>query len=173
MIDDMARTRAIALRTAVLCAESVTVAMTDWCETHGIGRTPLVSHVHLRADAVDLPADTEVHLRASEPVFFRRITLMAGAVPLLDADNWFLPTRLPDRVVELLLSTDTPFGSALGSGRQTRKTTCVLVPTGAGDLGCGAIERDDVPLLTLRGVAELEGRAVSFVEERFRLDVLG
>ena len=167
------RDRAQALRSAVLGAQSVTAAMTEWCAARGIGQVPLRSHVHLRADAVDPLTEAALLLRPHEPVFFRRITLMAGSVPLLDADNWFVPTRLPESAVALLLETDTPFGTALAPGRQTRKTVRIFVPPGVGDLGRGAEERPDVPLLTLRGVAELDGRPVSFVEERFHRDALG
>ena len=165
--------RASDLRSGVLAALSITEAMGRWCAERGIGRLPLQSRVHLRADTAALPADAPLRLQPGEPVFFRRITLMSGEVPLLEADNWFLPTRLPDRTVQLLLATDTPFGTALVGGLQGRKTTQIFVPPGIGDLGVGAVEKTDVPLLTLRGVVHLDSRAVSFVEERFRMEALG
>ncbi|TRD23489.1 hypothetical protein [Palleronia caenipelagi] len=157
-------------RAHVLAANSVTLAMEDWCREHGIGALPLHSAVHIRADEAELPRGLGLGREAGEEVCFRQITLMAGDVRLLDADNWFLPGRLPAEAVRLLRETDTPFGAALRGGRQTRRSAEVLLPEGATGQGHPA---PGVALLTLRGVVSLDGRPVSFVEERFRPEALG
>lgn len=160
-----------ALRARVLAADSVTEAMAAWCESRGIGRLPLRSEVHVRAEAAAPPPGFTAEA-ADQRVFFRSITLRAGTVPLLDADNWFLPARLPAAVLAALQESDTPFGTALGPGRQTRRSTGILVPPWAavppGGRACAG-----VPLLTLQGIVELDGLPVAFVEERFRSEALG
>ncbi len=160
-----------ALRARVLAAASVTEAMTDWCDSRGIGCLPLRSQVHVRAEAVSPPAEFAAEA-ADARVFFRRITLHAGPVPLLDADNWFLPDRLPAAAVEALQGGDTPFGAALPPGRQSRRSIAVLVPPGA-VMPAGARPAPGVPLLTLQGIVSLDDRPVAFVEERFRVEALG
>lgn len=166
-------TRADAFRRYILGADSVTLAMSDWCREHGIGTLPLRSVVHRRAGIRALPEDFPIRIEPDEAVWFRQITLMAGEVALLDADNWFLPYRIPPDAATALLDTDTPFGAALAPGRQTRVSSEVLVPEDAADPPAGAMRAAEVPLLTLRGIVSLDGRAVSYVEERFRPGLLG
>jgi chorismate-pyruvate lyase len=162
-----------ALRTYILAADSVTLAMSDWCREHGIGRLPLRSVVHRRAGIRPLPADFPIRIGHDEAVWFREITLMAGDVPLLDADNWFLPYRISPDAAATLLETDTPFGTALLPGRQTRVSTAILVPEAAGALPPEGVRSPGVAVLTLRGIVSLDGQPVSYVEERFRPDLLG
>ncbi len=162
-----------AFRGYMTAADSVTLAMSEWCRERGIGDLPLRSVVHRRAGLESVPPEFPIRLERGEAVWFRQITLMAGAVPLLDADNWFLPYRLPATAIAPLLETDTPFGTALQPGRQTRHSTAVLVPDGAGALPVATSPSAEVPLLTLRGVVSLDGIPVSYVEERFRRDALG
>lgn len=166
-------TDADAFRAFILAADSVTLAMTDWCRERRIGALPLRSVVHRRAGIRALPEGFPIRIAADEAVWFRQITLMAGDVPLLDADNWFLPYRIPPDAAATLLDTDTPFGTALLPGRQARRTSAILVPRGAGPLAAEATVAPDVALLALRGVVSLDGRQVSYVEERFRPDLLG
>lgn len=160
-------------RAYILAADSVTLAMSEWCRERGIGELPLRSLVHRRAGLESVPPEFPIRLDRGEAVWFRQITLMAGRVPLLDADNWFLPYRMPAGAVAQLLETDTPFGTALQPGDQTRVSTAVLVPEGAAALAAATTPCSDVPLLTLRGIVSLSGKPVSYVEERFRPDALG
>ncbi len=164
-------TAADALRARLLGADSVTGAMALWCAERGIGALPLRSEVHVRAREAAPPAIFAAEA-AGGRVFFRRITLRAGPVPLLEAENWFLPDRLPAAAVTALQSGDTPFGAALAPGRQTRHSTAALIPPGARPVP-GARVDPRVPVLVLRGIVALDGRPVAFVEERIRPEALG
>jgi hypothetical protein len=57
-----------------------------------------------------------LRVRSDETTRDRGIALMRGEIGLLDADNWYIPRRLPKNVNELLETTDIPFGAALPRG---------------------------------------------------------
>lgn len=115
-----------ALSARLLAARSATRALEAWCAEHGIGdgavRVQMVPAPPLPPDAETLallrPAPGEV-LR------HRRVVLVRGAVALSEAENWYLPQRLPPDMRHVLATTDTPFGVAVEALRPRRRTTHV------------------------------------------------
>ncbi len=166
-------TPADAFRARILAADSVTLAMSAWCRERAIGTLPLRSRVHRRAALTGAPEGFPIAIGRDEPVWFRQITLMAGNVCLLDADNHFLPERLAPPAVARLRDSDTPFGAALVPGRQSRRTTRIIVPPDA-VRPAGPVEVSaEVAVLTLQGIVDLDDRPVAWVEERFRPGAVG
>lgn len=166
----------------LLTTFSVTAALQVWCELRGIGAGDLHSDVKPESGKLQLPDLGEGILkpRAGESVRHRAITLMRGTVPLLDADNWYLPERLPLRARVLLETTDKPFGAALDGTLQNRETFSALLPprimarfNGRDRVRQTLLSGDPaVPVLTVRGVVTVDLVPVSFVEERLRPELI-
>lgn len=162
----------------LLTTFSVTAALQVWCEVRGLGEGDLHSDVKPESGQKPLPPlGVEIlKPKPDETVRHRAITLMRGTVPLLDADNWYLPERLPLRARVLLDTTDTPFGAALAGTLQNRETFSALLPPHimARFNGRDRIRQtimaaaEDVPVLTIRGIVTVDTVPVSFVEERLR-----
>lgn len=166
----------------LLTTFSVTAALQVWCEVRGLGEGDLFSDVKPESGKLDLPPLGRDLLRPKdeEPVRHRAITLTRGDVPLLDADNWYMPSRLPIRAQVLLDTTDTPFGAALAGTLQNRETFSALLPPhikarfGGRDKIRQTIMSADpnVPILTVRGIVTVDTVPVSFVEERIRPELI-
>ena len=162
----------------LLTTFSVTAALQVWCELRGLGSGDLYSDIKAESGAQALPPLGIDLLKptGTETVRHRAITLKRGDVPLLDADNWYIPDRLPLHARVLLDTTDTPFGKALEGTLQNRETFSTLLPPHVmarfGDrtrirqtiLGADPA----VPVLTIRGIVTVDTVPVSFVEERIR-----
>ncbi|HEY8572293.1 hypothetical protein [Phenylobacterium sp.] len=91
-----------------------------------------------------------------EPVHYRRVELVCGAEVLSRADNWYLPARLTPGMNGELLTTQTPFGRAVGGMGFKRRTL--------------RIERPGQPLAVLRHRTVLVGadrRPFSVVQEAY------
>jgi chorismate-pyruvate lyase len=164
----------------LLTTFSATAALQVWCELRGLGQGDLFSDLK-PVEAAPLPTIGIDSLSPDEfePVRYRAITLTRGDLPLLDADNWYLPGRLPQRAQDLLETTDTPFGLALAGTLQNRRTFSLVVPPkvralfGKRDHLRGTrIEVADVPVLTLRGVVTIGATPVSYVEEHIRPELI-
>lgn len=166
----------------LLTTFSFTAALQVWCEVRGLGAGDLFSDIHADSGKRELPPmGVEVlEPRADEHVRHRAITLTRGDVPLLDADNWYIPDRLPVRARMLLETTDTPFGAALAGTLQNRETFQALLPphimarfNGRTRIRETRMSADaDVPVLTARGIVTVDTVPVSFVEERIRPELI-
>ncbi len=162
----------------LLTTFSVTAALQVWCEVRGLGEGDLFADIHPESGQLDLPS-LGVDLlkpRSDETVRHRAITLTRGDVPLLDADNWYIPDRLPLQARILLDTTDTPFGKALEGTLQNRETFSAVLPPHIMDRFNGRTRirqtvmeaGEGVPVLTVRGIVTVDTVPVSFVEERIR-----
>ena len=172
--------------TTELCQEifntfSVTAALQHWCEARGLSDGMLWSDVHDWSGRTAISPDGARALDLEDGLVprHRAITLMRGKLPLLDADNWYVPERLPPEAHRLLTETDTPFGTALAGLHQTRVTVAARVPEAVLPLLGGAgrdvadLQADpDVPVLIVRGVVRVGDVPVSYVEERFRPELI-
>lgn len=103
---------------------SATLTLEQWCaECPWIEGAPVVAR---RVDCPDKPASPEQRARlqvdADEPVVYRRVQLVCGALVVAEADNWYVPSRLPDAINRQLAETDTAFGRAIQSLGFARKT---------------------------------------------------
>lgn len=166
----------------LLTTFSFTAALQVWCELRGLGSGNLYSVVQEGSGNAALPA-TGVDVlqpREGEHVRHRAITLTRGDIPLLDADNWYIPDRLPVRARMLLDTTDTPFGAALAGSLQNRETFEALLPPhimarfgGRTHIRETRMAGDpEVPVMTARGIVTLDTVPVSFVEERIRPELV-
>ncbi|RMD94635.1 MAG: hypothetical protein D6811_02405 [Alphaproteobacteria bacterium] len=166
----------------LLTTFSVTAALQVWCEVRDLGTGMLRSEVRPQSGQLALPALGQELLKPKpeETVRHRAITLMRGELPLLDADNWYIPERLPLRARLLLETTDTPFGTALEGTLQNRETFSALLPphimarfNGRDRIRQTLMSGDpEVPVLTVRGVVTVDTVPVSFVEERLRPELV-
>lgn len=162
----------------LLTTFSVTAALQVWCEVRGLGDGDLFADIHPESGQLELPPLGVELIKpiAGETVRHRAITLTRGDVPLLDADNWYIPDRLPLQARILLDTTDTPFGKALDGTLQNRETFSAVLPPRIMDRFNGRKRirqtvmqaSEDVPILTVRGVVTVDTIPVSFVEERIR-----
>ncbi|WP_246206939.1 hypothetical protein [Methylocystis heyeri] len=99
----------------LLASPSATATLEHWCSTHHMAQEPRL--VARRAEGAEKAPDDEIRQRlqadAGEVVKYRRVRLSCGEHVLSEADNWYVPSRLPQDVNRLLETTDTPFGKAV------------------------------------------------------------
>lgn len=159
----------------IMVADSMTTSLREWCNEFDIGEGPLWSD-HSEGSGKVGPSPEAIEALQPGPgetIRHRGISLMRGDVGLLDADNWYVPERLPAETNRLLDETDTPFGAAVPHEGQTRKTLYVhaaeglraYLDTEKGNTGTPA------PTIVVRAIVTLKGVPTSFVEERLRATV--
>ena len=104
------------LNSELLSHDSATLTLEHWCGSHHLADPARV--IAQRVTGVDKPAGEEqrrlLQVDATEPVHYRRVQLMCGAVVLSQADNWYVPARLSHEMNTELESSDTPFGKVVG-----------------------------------------------------------
>jgi chorismate-pyruvate lyase len=103
------------LNAELLSHDSATLTLERWCDSHRLASPPRI--VAERVAGVDKPPTEEqrreLGVTATDPVRYRRVRLLCGAVVLSEADNWYVPGRLTPDMNRLLDTTDTPFGRAV------------------------------------------------------------
>jgi hypothetical protein len=185
----VARVEALAvlqtLNADLLSHDSATLTLQRWCDVHKMASPPRI--VASRVPDIDKPPTPdqrrELGVTPAEPVRYRRVRLMCGALVLSEADNWYVPGRLTPEMNKLLDSTDTPFGvvvRALHFQRHTLSATLLWLPLPAGWEMNAAGARDvvaDQPmpsqLLEHRAVLTLpDGTPFSEVVETYTDNVL-
>lgn len=124
----VARLEALALiqtlNARVLASRSATLALESWCGEHHMASEPKI--VARRVAEVEKPASAETRVRLrvgpEEPIKYRRVQLVCGDHVLAEADNWYVPARLPAEANKMLETTQTPFGKAVQSLQPFRRT---------------------------------------------------
>lgn len=163
-----ARVEALALlqtlNADLLSHDSATVTLERWCGAHHLA-SPAQVTVQLVSGG-DKPAGDEqrsvLHVDASEIIRYRHVRLLCGAVPLSEADNWYVPSRLTPEMNRLLDSTDAPFGKvirALNFQRHTLSASLLWLPLPAGWETGSRLPDDQDQRLSIPA-AVLEHRAV-------------
>ena len=103
------------LKAELLASPSATQALTAYCARLHLADPPVIRA--LRDHSVDRKADSHVrgllHVKAGEPVRYRRVRLSCGDQVLSDADNWYVPARLTAEMNSTLDGTDTSFGTVV------------------------------------------------------------
>jgi chorismate-pyruvate lyase len=69
-------------------------------------------------------------LGPGEVIAYRRVELIGGGLVLAEADNWYVPARLPPGAETLLRTTDTPFGLAVRALAPRREVLSVRLRPG-------------------------------------------
>jgi hypothetical protein len=125
------------LNADLLSHDSATVTLGRWCEAHHLASPPTI--VAARVPGVDKPPTPEqrgeLGVAPNEPVRYRRVKLMCGALVLSEADNWYVPGRLTPEMNRQLDTTDSPFGLVVRSlhfQRHTLSSTLLWLPLPAG-----------------------------------------
>ena len=86
--------------------------------------------------------------------------LLRGGLVLSEADNWFLPCRLPAAMAQALHTTDVPFGAIVAPLQPCRRTFRVAIAPDARDPGV-VLEHRAVLL-------DAQGHPLAVVRERYR-----
>ena len=103
------------LNADLLSHDSATLTLEHWCAAHRIAVPARV--VAMRVTDIDKAPTAqqrrELNVSDAEPVRYRRVRLLCGAVVLSEADNWYVPGRLTAEMNKQLDSTDMPFGKVV------------------------------------------------------------
>jgi chorismate-pyruvate lyase len=183
----VARIEALALletlNAELLTNSSATLTLEHWCERHQLASPPTMTAV--RVSDVDKPVTAEQRIELgvlpAEPVRYRRVQLLCGAVVLSEADNWYVPGRLTPEMNRQLAETNTPFGKvvqALHFQRHTLSSQLLWQPLPEG-WEMHAPVKDTAALLMPHSVLEHravlslpDGTPFSEVIESYTADVL-
>lgn len=158
-----------ALNERLLGATSATAVLNDWAALRGFPGGPIRAE---RQFAASLGDDLLEALGASrfERVRHRRVRLFRGDLALVEADNRFLPDRLPPGLERELDVTTTPFGALIAPLSPSRRTFHVAFPEEI-RLACGAGPSPDpqraIVLEHKAVVLDRGGRALAAVHERY------
>ena len=185
----VARVEALALlqtlNADLLSHDSATLTLERWCDVHHLASPPRI--VAAPMTGMDKPPTPEqrreLAVTPAEPVRYRRVKLLCGAMVLSEADNWYVPGRLTPEMNQRLDTTDAPFGKvvqALHFQRHTLSSTLLwrplpegweMNPSAAGDLATAL----HVPAQVLEHRAVLtmpDGTPISEVVETYTDNVL-
>jgi len=128
----LARVKVLALietlNARVLCAAcTVTEALEHWCADHKLAPNPVIRA--RRITGADKPISVEQRQRLqigpTERVTYRHVELSCGGHVLVEADNWYVPSRVGAEIDHVLTTTDTPFGRAVQSLKPNRENLSV------------------------------------------------
>ena len=138
----------------LLSHDSATVTLERWCGDHRLASPARI--VAVRDASVEKPVSPEqrreLGVAPTEPVRYRRVRLLCGAVGLSEADNWYVPGRLTAEMNRLLDSSDVPFGKvvqALHFQRRTLSSTLLWAPLPQGWEMNPVLPREGSAVLTI------------------------
>ncbi len=159
----------------LLHASTATEALHAWCAAHGLSAGPIaaVKQEPDRPRYADDDVLDELRPERHERIAHRCVRLVHGPVVLSEADNWFIPERLPPEVRSALETTDLPFGGAIARLRPSRRTYFVSFPelrtaSEAGTAGCPFGLPPSMPVLEHKAVVlDQDRRPLSVVSERY------
>ena len=125
-----------ALRAALAGNDSTTATLERWCAVQGIACPGGL--VARRLPGPARPPGRlrrqRLRLRAHERLRYRRVLLRCGTLVLCEAENWYVPERLPAWMNRLLDRTTIPFGrvvAPLGFRRHPLSVQVLRVQAGA------------------------------------------
>jgi chorismate-pyruvate lyase len=93
----------------------------------------------------------------AEPACHRRVTLLAGGLPVSEADLWYVPARLWPGMAATLAETDRPFGAVVRPMQPVRETLASRI--------CGPGE--PVALEHEALLRDRQGKPIALVAERY------
>ena len=124
----VARVEALALlqtlNAELLSHDSATLTLERWCGVHRLASPARIVAVRV-LDEDKLPSREqrrELAVAPADPVRYRRVRLLCGALVLSEADNWYVPARLTAEMNKLLDTTDMPFGKVVSGLHFQRHT---------------------------------------------------
>jgi uncharacterized protein YjiS (DUF1127 family)/chorismate-pyruvate lyase len=165
----------------LLHASTATEALHTWCAARGLSAGPITA-LKRNPDQRRYPDDDmldELRPERHERIAYRCVRLVRGQVVLSEADNWFIPDRLPPEVRDLLEATDVPFGAAVARLQPSRRTYFVRFAelSAAGEVGTGGSPAGlspSMPILEHKAVVlDRNRQPLSVVSERYCAALLG
>lgn len=153
----------------LLAGASATATLEKWCADHHMAETPKIIARRVSASERAPDAETRKRLRVEpdEPLKYRHVELVCGDHVLSEADNWYVPGRLPPEANRLLETSETPFGKAIQSLHPYRRTIEAHIlwsPLPAGWETTPAGANPDAPTPAPRHI--IEHRAIVFAADQ-------
>lgn len=103
---------------------SATLALEEWCKLRGMGGT-----IKITAEKTDAksPVDAEIirqrlALTENDSVLLRNVKLRCDSSVLSLAWNWYVPSRIPSQMNDVLRQTNEPFGKVVASLKFQRQS---------------------------------------------------
>lgn len=163
----------------LLKADSATATLQQWCADHCLATPAKI--VARRITGTERAPDPETRRRLKaengESIRYRHVQLVCGKHILSEADNWYVPARLPAETNLMLETGDTPFGKAIRSLRPRRETISAKIlwsPPPAAPGAVHAAQIDPPPYLVEHRALILtaDQTPVSEVDERYTREIL-
>jgi hypothetical protein len=82
-----------------------------WCMSHRLVSKPQIA-IERVLDVEELPTAAQSKMLATsakDPVRHRKVRVLCGSAVLLEADDWYLPSRVSPKVSALIEGTELPF----------------------------------------------------------------
>jgi chorismate-pyruvate lyase len=113
-----------ALSTRLIANASATDTLLAWCEEYGLSYGPIALDVRQRFAPAIVPDEVMAVLDPAPgtTIHYRQVQLMRGTLPLVMAENWYVPQRLMAGMNERLQTTNAPFGTVVAPLRPCRRT---------------------------------------------------
>ena len=132
---DRDRSAVASLRAALADGDSTTLVLERWCAAHGLACPGglVAQRLPGRMRPPGRARRRRLALSAHEPVRYRRVLLRCPAIVLCEAENWYVPGRLPAWMNRLLDRTTIPFGRVvepLGFRRHRLSLVSLRLPSG-------------------------------------------
>ena len=167
------------LSASLLRASTAREALFFWCEAHGISSGP-ITVVRREPKELNDPDDDmleELRPRRDECIAHRSVRLMRGRILLSEADDWFIPDRLPTDIGGVLEATNAPFGAAVARLWPSRRTYFVSfaewMTDDTGNAGRLASLSSSMTILEHKTVvADRNRRPLSVTSERYCLSLM-
>lgn len=165
----------------LLRAPTATEALEAWCEEYDLstGSITAMKRVDSSPRYIDEEALDDLWLQPNEWLEPRRVLLVRGGLPLCEADNWFVPQRLPPDVRTALKTTNVPFGAAIRDLHPARRTYFVRFASFASedspatDFSLPVLSRSAVILEHRAMVFDGDRRPLAVVTERYLASLVG
>jgi hypothetical protein len=111
------------------CSCTATEVLDKWCADHKLAKDPVI-HAR-RITGTEKPISPEQRQRLQvgpeEEVTYRHVELTCGGHVLVEADNWYVPSRVGAEINRVLTTTDTPFGRAVRDLKPIRENLSVEI----------------------------------------------
>ena len=175
------RTQIEILSRRLLETDSATATIEKWCADHCMAAPAKIVARRVLSSEKTPDAETRRRLRADngEIIRYRHVQLVCGKHILSEADNWYVPSRLPAEANVMLETGDTPFGKAIRSLGPRRKTIASRnlwpPPPAKADVNAPTAEPIDPPRFLLEYRALIltpDQTPVSEVSERYTRELL-
>jgi chorismate-pyruvate lyase len=166
----------LALNDELTLTQSASASLTRWC------KESISSDGQLSASRREVPVKPAtasirslLGLNQGEPVEYRKVDLSCGDVVLSEADNWYVPGRLPTSVRDTLHQTKAPFGLAVKDLHPVRlhlqswlHPSIILRGLFPGQPTQGRVQSISSPLFSHRALLVTAAGPISLVEETYQ-----